>query len=68
MIELLVGALSICATPQTKSHVTYAKGLLFLLIAAIPLVNFIAILVCLWSILGDKVNGVLSKPMIRETK
>ena len=49
-------------------HVTYAKGLLFLLIAAMPLVNFIASLVCLWSILGDKVNGVLSKPMIRETK
>ena len=49
-------------------HVTYARGLLFLLIAVLPLANLIAILACLWSILGEKVNSALSKPMIRETK
>ncbi len=49
-------------------HVSYAKGLLFLLIAAIPLVNAIAILVSLWAIFNEKITGLLAKPMIRETK
>ena len=49
-------------------NVSYWRGIQFLFLALIPIINVIAILFCLWAVFGDKTMRALSKPMIRETK